>query len=336
MRIGVIGLNHGHIYDMCRALLDVPGVELAGFAAPEAELAEAFAKRFQVGQVEAEQLLADPSVEVICTAAINGDRAEIAVRALGAGKHVFTDKPAMTTLSQLAEVEAAQQSSGKLFQVYYGERLGNPFHIAARELIASGEAGRVVSFAGFGPHRLRIETRPAWMFNARQYGGILNDIGTHQFELFSWLTGERIVEFTSRVGNFATEQCPEFEDYGDASFTGERGTAGYAQLHWFSQEGSPVWGDVRQMIVCTRATIDIRTLYTAGDPTGEPGLFLTTAARETSRVDVSRIDRSWGPQLVEGFRTGIATLMPQERVFEAARATLAIQAAATRIPGATR
>ena len=70
-------------------------------------------------------------VDIVVTAAIPGDRAEIAIDAMRAGKDVVLDKPGVTTAAQLDEIRAVQAETGRRWLVVFGERLGNPAMVEA-------------------------------------------------------------------------------------------------------------------------------------------------------------------------------------------------------------
>ena len=76
IRFAVIGLNHGHIYDMVNILLEAGG-ELAAFYAPEANLANAFAKTYpQAIRAESTaEILEDENIRLVTSAAIPNERA---------------------------------------------------------------------------------------------------------------------------------------------------------------------------------------------------------------------------------------------------------------------
>ena len=59
----------------------------------------------------------------------------------------------------------------------------------ATDLVAAGTIGRVIQVIGLGPHRLGKANRPDWFFEKAKFGGILTDIGSHQFEQFLTYTG---------------------------------------------------------------------------------------------------------------------------------------------------
>ncbi len=332
MRFAVIGLSHVHALSMTQELLNVPGVICAGFAPEDTPVARGFEGLFSdVKPRPREELLSDPAIDLIVSADVNGLRGALLVDALKARKHVFVDKPPMTTLADLDAVKRAVEQSGKLFFVYFGERLGNPLLLKAKQLIDEGRIGMVVNFIGLGPHKLSIEHRPAWMFDPALYGGILNDIACHQVELFTWLTGQQVAGFRSRVGNFATPRHPTFEDFGDAWFEGDGGAAGYVRVDWFTPDALPTWGDIRQMLVGTEGTLEIRSNINLGSPDATPVLLLATRGSPPEVVDTTGVDTSWAPQLVADIQDGVNRLMPHEPTFGAIRTILSMQEEAERI-----
>jgi predicted dehydrogenase len=332
MRFGAIGVNHVHIILMTQALLGVPGVVCEGFCPEESRVGKGFEGLFpDLRRRSREELLADSSIDLILCAGVHGLRASVAVAALKAGKHVFVDKPPVTTLEELEAVERAVEESGKLYFVFFNERLGNPLSLKARQLVREGRIGRMVNFIGLGPHKLSIDYQPDWMFDPVLYGGILNDISIHQVEGFSWLTGERVVRFRSRVGNFGTPQHPTFEDFGDVWFESDRGTAGYVRVDWFTPDALPTWGDIRQLLVGTEGTLEIRNTISMGSADAKPALFLTTRSNAPEQVDTSDVDTSWAPELVADVREGVNRVIPHGETFAALRTVLEMQKQAERI-----
>ena len=70
-----------------------------------------------------------------------------------------------------------------------------------RTVALAARRGEPVHFMGLGPHTLRIGGRPDWMFSRERYGGVLNDIASHQVAQFGyWMMQDPIPQF-SRVGN---------------------------------------------------------------------------------------------------------------------------------------
>ena len=183
-------LDHGHIYNQTQGLLEA-GATLAWVYDPDPAKVAKFTARFPAARVarSLDEILADPAVRLVAAAAIPCDRGPLGCRVLRAGKHYFTDKAPLTTLDQLAEARATVAATGKKFAVYYSERLHVECAVHTSALINLGAIGRVVQVLGLGPHRLNAPVRPAWFFDKKFYGGILCDIGSHQFEQFLHYAG---------------------------------------------------------------------------------------------------------------------------------------------------
>ena len=118
-------------------------------------------------------------------------------------------------------------------------------------------------------------------FIKEKYGGILTDIGSHNFDQFLHFTGSTVAEIVSaQISNFHHPEHPELEDFGDVMVRGDGGT-GYIRVDWFTPDGLGVWGDGRLFITGTDGYIELRKYI---DITGRPGgehLFLVDQKRDT-------------------------------------------------------
>ena len=331
IRFGVIGLNHDHIYDMTAMLLDA-GAELAGAFAPEPDLLARFVARFPQARAagSAEELLEDPGIQLIAGAAIPDERGPIGVAAMRHGKDYLSDKPGFTTPGQLAEARRVQAETGRIHAVYFGERFGNAATVRAGELVQAGAIGRPLQTIGLGPHRLANYRRPAWFFERDRFGGVLNDIASHQIDQFLFFTGSTNAEIVAaQVGNLAHPEYPHFEDFGDVTLRGDRGL-GYIRVDWFTPAGLPTWGDTRLTILGTAGYIEIRKNC---DIAGQPGanhLFLVDNAG-TRRIPCDDVALPFGPRFLADIRDRTETAMPQAHCFLACELALQAQAQARRI-----
>src|SRR5579875_413726 len=256
-RFAAIGLDHRHIYDLVQGLREA-GQVCAGYwpETTDPRVLAGFRKRFpDVPAADKWALLDDPSIDFVVIAAVPRDRADLAIAAMQRGKHVMVDKPGVTTLEQLAAVEQVAAETGCLFSIGLG-RLLSPSTQQALAMVRAGAIGRLVQTVGLGTHRLNRALRPAWFFDRATYGGILNDIGVHQIDLFLAFAGADDAKIVmSAVGEFGTE--PGFEDFGEIVL--ETATArGYMRLDWFTADGLPTWGDGRLFILGTEGTIELR------------------------------------------------------------------------------
>jgi predicted dehydrogenase len=333
VRFGVIGVNHNHIYEMTE-LLRHAGGELVGFYAAEDDLAAAYVERIpDARRLRSEaEILEDPSIQLVATAAISDERGPLGIRAMRAGKDVVSDKPAFTSLDVLADARRVQRETGRIYSVDFGERLRNRAMIKAGELVAAGAVGRVLQTIGMGPHRLNAHTRPAWYpFSRERNGGILTDIGSHQADHFLFFTGSTTAEVVaSQVGNLAHPERPEFEDFGDALVRGNGGT-GYFRVDWFTPDGLAAGGDGRLTILGTDGFIEVRkNVDIAGRP-GASHVFLVDQ-RTTTYVDCADVELPHFRLLLDDVRNRTETSMPQAHAFLAAELALRAELQAQPLP----
>ncbi|WP_080058813.1 Gfo/Idh/MocA family protein [Spirosoma aerolatum] len=325
IRFSVIGMNHGHIYGQVGAV-QRGGGELVSFYAKEPDLAAEFAKRFpQAKQAKSEaEILEDKSIQLVLTSAIANERAPLGIRVMKAGKDFMSDKPGITTLEQLAEVRKVQKETKRIYSIMYSERLENKATVKAGELVKAGAIGNVIQTVGLGPHRMNPATRPAWFFEKKQFGGIICDIASHQFDQFLFFTGSTKADIVaSQVGNLHFPQYPNFEDFGDVMLRGDGGM-GYIRVDWFTPDGLKSWGDGRLTILGTEGFMELRKNIDPGGRDGGNHLFITDK-KETRYIDCSKENLPYGEQLVNDVLNRTETAMSQEHCFLATELALKAQ-----------
>ncbi len=331
IRFAAIGLNHGHIYGQTDAVVRGGG-ELVWVYAKEPDLVAAFRTRFPQARLARgeQEVLDDPAIQLVVSAAIPAERAPLGMRVLRHGKDYMADKPGITTLEQLAEVRRVQAETKRIYSIMYSERFENRATVKAGELARAGAIGRVVQTIGLGPHRTNLPTRPAWFFEREKYGGILCDIGSHQADQFLHFTGSTHGEVVAaQVGNLHHPKHPGFEDFGEVMLRGDGGT-GYIRVDWFTPAGLPTWGDGRLTVLGTDGFIEIRkNVDIAGRPGGNH-LFLVDQ-KETRYVDCRDVPLPYGQQLVDDVLNRTETTMTQAHCFLATELILKAQQQAQRI-----
>jgi predicted dehydrogenase len=331
IRFAAIGLNHGHIYGQVNALLQA-GAEFVSFYAKEPDLIAGFSKTFPQAKLarSAKEVLEDETIQLIASAGIPNERAPLGVAAMQHGKDYMSDKPGFTALEQLAEARRVQAETGRIYSIYFSERLGNRATVKAGELVQAGAVGRVVQTIGLGPHRIGLPNRPDWFFRREQYGGIICDIGSHQIDQFLFFTGSTQAEVvTSQVANYKYPQYPELEDFGEVLLRGDGGT-GYVRVDWYTPDGLPTWGDGRLFVLGTEGTIELRKYCDVAGRSGGDHLFLANQ-EDTHYIDCSDVELPYGRQLVDDVINRTDTAVPQEHCFFASKLALQAQAQAQRL-----
>jgi len=325
-------LEHGHIYGQCNGLLEA-GATLKWVYDADPKKVEAFRVKYPQVQVAGsfDEILADPTVKLVAAAAIPCERGAIGCRVMQAGKDYFTDKTPFTTLEQLAEARRVAHATDRKYMVYFSERLHVECAVKAGELVHGGAIGKVVQVLGLGPHRLGTG-RPAWFFEKARYGGILCDIGSHQFEQYLFYSGATDATVTqAAVGNYANADTPEFEDFGEASLIGNNGTSNYVRVDWFTPPGLSTWGDGRTVILGTKGYIELRKYVDIAREKQGDQLYLVDDKGEQHVNVTGQVGFPFFGELILDCLCRTERAMSQSHVFKAAELCLKAQAAAKRL-----
>ncbi|HUJ43221.1 MAG TPA: Gfo/Idh/MocA family oxidoreductase [Opitutaceae bacterium] len=326
-------LEHGHIYGQCNGLLEA-GATLKWVYDPDPQKVAPFRARYPQARAARafEEILADPEVRLVAAAAVPCDRGPLGCRVMEAGKDYFTDKTPFTTLEQLDQARIAVARTGRKYMVYYSERLHVECAMHAGDLVQGGAIGRVIQVIGLGPHRLSKASRPAWFFEKARYGGILCDIGSHQFEQFLFYSGASdATVLHAAVGNFANPDTPELEDFGEASLHGNNGAMNYVRIDWFTPDGLSTWGDGRTIILGTNGYIELRKYLNVGADRQGDNLILVDGKGERFINVAGQVGFRFFGELILDCLQRTERAMTQAHAFKAAELCLLAQQAARRI-----
>jgi predicted dehydrogenase len=316
-RIALVGADHNHLYEIIDRLVKA-GAEAVAHTA-EGQFVEHYSG-WQAGSQERlfDDILADDTIDLVVTAAIPNRRADIALAAIEAGKHVVSDKPGLTTMGQLDAIRAAvTDRPGRPWTVLFTERFENRAINEAVRLARSGAVGPIVHVIGAGPHTMWAKRRPAWFWDPEATGGILVDIGSHQVDQFMSITGATSADVsvvTSMVGNVASPDHPAMQDIGSMTLTA-RSVVGDHRLDYLTAKGLGTWGDCRLTIVGTEGTIEARANVDVAGLDGAEHLIVVDGDG-TRRIDISGVVVDWGEQLLADLADNGERLMTQQHAID--------------------
>ncbi|MCY4466900.1 MAG: Gfo/Idh/MocA family oxidoreductase [Chloroflexi bacterium] len=327
IRFAAVGFEHGHIYGQVAVMLGA-GADLVAYHDVDEARVTRFRERFPMGRraENIRQILEDESIDLVVSAAVPKERAELGIAVMRHGKDYMSDKPAFTDFKQLERARQVQAETGRIFSVNFSEHLTQKATVKAGKLVAAGAIGQVVQTSGFGPHRLFGHVqRPAWAFDRQYFGGIINDLASHQIEQFLFFTGSDQAEVVAAtVGNFRFRHYPRMHDFGDLTLRSAH-AVGHIRVDWLTPAGLPVWGDVRLFIVGTEGMIELRKNIDIAGRAGESHLFLVDQ-RGARYIDCSDTEITYGRDLIADIRERGESAIPQARCFLASE--LALQAEA--------
>lgn len=317
LKFAAVGIDHRHIFGQIQNMLDV-GAEFVGWwTEGEPETLDSFVKRFPDAPRfhDFQAVLDDSSIALILIADIPCRRSQRAIDAMSAGKDVMVDKPACTTLAQLAGIRETVERTGRIWSVDFSERFEVASVTRAAELVQAGAIGKVVQTVGLGPHRLNKGSRPSWFFDKESYGGILCDIASHQIDQFLFFTGSTDAEITlAHVANYCNPDNPGLQDFGEVALRSENGH-GYVRVDWYTPDGLPTWGDGRLTILGTEGYIELRKYVDVAGAEGIDHLFLVNGDR-CEKIDCSDAGFPYFQRLSDDIANRTDTAMPQQHAFK--------------------
>ncbi len=326
-------LDHGHIYGMCNGLLEA-GATLGWVYDPDPKKTDAFRATFPQAKAarSLDEILADPGVRLVAAAAVTSERGPLGCQVMESGKDYFTDKAPFTTMAQLEQARAVVARTGRKYMVYYSERLHNESGMYATDLVQGGAIGRIIHVLSIAPHRLSKASRPAWFFERDKFGGILCDLGSHQFEQFLAYTGSSDATVShAAIGNFANLDHPEFEDFGEACLQGDSGALNYVRVDWFTPDGLSVWGDGRTFILGTKGTIELRKYVDVARDSAGDQVYIVDEKGERHLSVAGKVGYRFFGEFILDCINRTEKAMTQAHAFKAAEICLRAQSSAVRV-----
>ncbi len=206
-----------------------------------------------------EEVLADPTVDLILIATPNDCHRPIAEQAMAAGKNVISEKPVTLSHEDLQAMIDASKKSGRLFTTHQNRRWDADF-LSMKEIYESGKLGPV----------FRIESRvhgsrgiPGdWRGQKEHGGGMVLDWGVHLIDQMLLMVPGKIKKIYARMDHITNYEVDDgfrldlmFENGVDAHI--EVGTSNFINLpRWYmlGENGSAYlpgwWLNEGEMVVC--------------------------------------------------------------------------------------
>jgi scyllo-inositol 2-dehydrogenase (NADP+) len=153
----------------------------------------------------AEELLADPAVELVVVAAPNAVHRELAAAALRAGRHVVVDKPFTLSAADADELIALAETNDRRLSVFHNRRWDGDF-LTVRRGVEAGVLGEVTSFVS-RYDRFRPVPKGSWKEEAVAGSGLLWDLGPHLID--------QAMRAVLHAAMLVRDPGPRFEVHGD-------------------------------------------------------------------------------------------------------------------------
>ncbi len=216
LKVGVIGCGSIAQYRHLPEYAFNQHVELVAVCDINEERAKKVAVKYGVKAFTSYvELLQSGEVEAISVCTPNYLHAPISIAALQAGVHVLCEKPMATSKEEAEKMIEVAKQSGKKLMIAHNQRFVKS-HQKARQLIESGEIGKIYSFrttfGHVGPEDWSVEGKGGWFFQKEKaFIGAIGDLGVHKTDLLRYLLGEEFIE----VGAFVETSARDFIDVDD-------------------------------------------------------------------------------------------------------------------------
>ena len=269
-------------------------------------------------------------IEAVAIVTPNHVHYDAAKEFLRRGIHVICDKPLTSNLADAKKLKKIADESGALFILTHNYT-GYPMVRQAREMIANGELGDIRIVQAEYPQDWLTENieqsgqkQAAWRTDPAQsgVGGSTGDIGTHAYNLASFVTGLELDSLAADLDSFVEGRRLDDNAHLLLRFKAKGSEKPAKGMLWCSQVAPGHENGLKLRVYGTKGGLE----WTQADPNylwftrfGEPKQLLTRAGSGTgpAAARVSRVPAGHPEGYIEGFATIYA---------EAARAIRAAQA----------
>ncbi len=209
LKVGLLGAGRlGKVYarDLVRS---IAGVELVAVADSNASRAQEIAEELAIPRWYAEPsaLLEEQDLAAVIIVTPTNTHHDLVIAAAQRGKAIFCEKPLALALAEAHAMQKAIAANGVFFQMGFMRRFDRGY-AAAKQKLEAGEIGKPILFRATS----RDPFRPSLEYaDPKNSGGLIIDMGIHDFDLARWLVGE--IHTVAALGNALA--YPELHSIGD-------------------------------------------------------------------------------------------------------------------------
>ncbi len=209
VRVGIIGIGNmgsSHLRNYKEGKM--PEIEITAVCDIKADRLQWAEKEFpEIARFEKfDDVLTSGLCDAILISVPHYDHPPMAIKALKAGFHVMTEKPAGVYTKQVREMNEIAAQCDKVFAIMYNQRT-NPMYRKAREIVKSGEYGELKRVNWIITDWFRTQAyynsggwRATW---SGEGGGVLLNQCPHNLDLWQWICGMPTkVKAVCRVGQW--------------------------------------------------------------------------------------------------------------------------------------
>src|SRR5579862_6125131 len=270
LRVGIVGLVHGHVNGFLDQSRHNPEIEIVGVAEPDSQLRSQVATRYGFDQrilfADLEEMLAKAHPQAVLLYTNTYDHRRMVEVSARHGVHVMMEKPLATTYEDALAIQRAAKA-GKIHVLVNYETSWYRSNHAAYDLVHDGSIGdirKVVVHDGHkGPKEIGVQPEfLAWLTDPKlDGGGALFDFGCYGADLMTWLmNGERPLTVTAVTQQIKPQIYPRVDDEATIILTYPKAqTIIQASWNWpFDRKDMEVYGQTGYAITVKRDVVRVR------------------------------------------------------------------------------
>src|SRR5579863_8456086 len=254
LRVGIVGLVHGHVHGFLGQSRHSPQIEIVGVVEPDRQLLAQAGTRYGFDSAilfaDLEDMLVKARPQAVLVYTNTYDHRRVVEICARHGVHVMMEKPLAVSLEDALAIQRVARES-KIHVVVNYETTWYPSNRAAHDLVqenALGEIRKVVVHDGHnGPKEIGVEPEfLTWLTDPRlDGGGALFDFGCYGADLMTWLMrGERPQTVTAVTQQIKPNIYPRVDDEATIILTYPKAQA-ILQASWnwpFDRKDMEVYG----------------------------------------------------------------------------------------------
>jgi predicted dehydrogenase len=270
LRVGIVGLVHGHVHGFLGQSLHSPEIEIVGVTEPDPRLLAQAATRYGFAPAlrftDLEEMLEKARPQAVLVYTNTYDHRRVVETCARHGVHVMMEKPLAVSLDDALAIEKAAHS-GKIQVLVNYETSWYRSNHAAYDLVHEGALGdvrKVVIHDGHnGPKEIGVEPEfLSWLTDPKlNGGGALFDFGCYGADLMTWLmNGQRPQTVTAVTQQLKPEIYSRVDDEATIILTYPHAQA-IVQASWnwpFGRKDMEVYGQTGYAITVQGNDIRVR------------------------------------------------------------------------------
>ncbi|MGO9088407.1 MAG: Gfo/Idh/MocA family protein [Candidatus Sulfotelmatobacter sp.] len=270
LRVGIVGLVHGHVYGFLDQSRHSSEIEIVGIAEPDPRLLAHAAERYGFARAllfsNLEDMIAKTHPQAVLVYTNTYDHRQVVETCARHGVHVMMEKPLAVSLEDALAIQKVAHDA-KIHVLVNYETSWYASNHAAYDLVhdgALGEIRKVVIHDGHnGPKEIGVEPEFfAWLTDPKlNGGGALFDFGCYGADLMTWLMdGQRPQTVTAVTQQIKPQIYSRVDDEATIILTYPRAQA-IVQASWnwpFGRKDMEVYGASGYAITVQRDDVRLR------------------------------------------------------------------------------